>query len=87
MKILLKNGDFVSIATPIMFYKGHAIRDASQISGKIKGQRLVFPEKIGDNWIVFAAKIAIVKFTFSLILSSKSFDLSIHGEKGYLIQV
>ena len=69
-----------------MFYKGHVIRDASQISGKIKGQRLVFPEKIGDNWIVFAALISIVKFTFALILSSKSFELSIHSEKGYFIQ-
>ena len=70
-----------------MFYKGHVIRDASQISGKIKGQRLVFPEKIGDNWIVFAALIASVKFTITLILSSESFDLSIHSEKGYFIQV
>ena len=32
-----------------MFYKGHVIRDTSQISGKIKGQRLVFSEKIWDN--------------------------------------
>ena len=31
------------------FYKGHVIRDTSQISGEIKGQRLVSLEKIRDN--------------------------------------
>ena len=59
----------IFVHTPIMFYKEHAIRDASQISGKIKGQRLVFPKKIGNNWIVLAALMVNVKFTFVLILS------------------
>lgn len=31
------------------FYKGHVIRDTSQISEKNKGQRLVISEKLRDS--------------------------------------
>ena len=62
--------------TRFMFYKGHVIRDTSQIFRKIKGQRLVDSEKIRDNMSLICWKKAISRFAF---LSVKARNVLVHG--------